>query len=119
MRLQFGYHRGLPADRTVAWGARLIVTQGGDVDLLHDRQDVIGDQESRRRLLDHLNALDPGLRQLIRNLLRSGVMQTRRADELVVHEDDVVTVRANTNASAGYCYVVAFFRCVADEAVRP
>ena len=119
MRLQFGYHRGLPADRTVAWGARLIVTQGGDVDLLHDRQDVIGDQEPRRRLLDHLNALDPGLRQLIRNLLRSGAMHTRRAAELVVHEDDVVTVRANILASAGYCYVVAYFIRLDDEAVRP
>ena len=119
MRLQFGYHRGLPADRKVAWGARLIVTQGGDVDLVHDRQDVIGDQEPRRRLLDHLNALDPSLRQLISGLLRSGAMQTRRADELVVHQDDVVTVRANTNASAGYCCVVAYFSRLADETARP
>ena len=29
MSLSFGYNTGLPQGRTVAWGARLIVDQGG------------------------------------------------------------------------------------------
>ncbi len=116
--LEFGYRPGLPAGRTVAWGARLIVTQSGDVDLVHDRQDAIGPDEPRARLVAHLNALNPGLRQLISNLLRSGAMHTRVAQEFAVHEDDVVLIKANTNASAGYCYVVAYFARADAEAVR-
>jgi hypothetical protein len=116
--LEFGYRRGLPAGRTVAWGARLIVTQAGDVDLIHDRQDAIGAEEPLDRLLAHLNGLDTGLRQLIAALLRSGDMQTRVAQELVVHQDDVIVIKANTNASAGYCYVVAYFARADAEAAR-
>jgi hypothetical protein len=29
------------------------------------------------------------------------------AEEFVVHTDEVVTISASTNASHGYCYVVA------------
>jgi hypothetical protein len=119
MTLAFGYHRGLPAGRSVAWGARLIVDQAGHVDLVPDRQSAIGPGEPLERLLRHLNRMSPGLQQLISDLLRSGAMHTRRAEELVVHQDDVVVIKANTNASAGYCYVVAYFTDPACEAVRP
>jgi hypothetical protein len=46
-------------------------------------------------------------------------MHTRVAEEFTLHADEVVEVKANTNASAGYCYVVAYFAQVADEEVRP
>jgi hypothetical protein len=118
-RLQFGYNRGLPPGRTVAWGARLIVTQSGSVDLVHDRQAAIGADEPLARLLAHLNGLDPYFTERISRLLRDGAMQTRTAEELTVHTDDVVVIVANTNASYGYCYVVAYFADPAAEQVRP
>jgi hypothetical protein len=118
MALQFGYNRGLPPGRTVAWGARLIVTESGDVDMLHDRQGAIGPDEPRRRLVDHLNMLDPSFFDRISHLLRDGVMRTGTAEDFVVHSDEVVIVRANTNASFGYCYVVAYFVDPEDEQVR-
>jgi hypothetical protein len=118
MALQFGYNRGLPPGRTVAWGARLIVTQSGGVDMLHDRQGAIGPDEPRRRLVDHLNTLDPGFLDRISRLLRDGAMRTGTAEDFVVHSDKVVIVRANTNASCGYCYVVAYFVNIDDERAR-
>jgi hypothetical protein len=116
--LSFGYNAGLPADRTVAWGARLIVTQGGDVDVVPDRLSAMGDDEPLARLFLHLNGLDPRLDERISRLLRDGKMQTRVAEELTVHADDVVIINANTNASHGYCYVVAYFAQAAAEAVQ-
>jgi hypothetical protein len=119
MSLAFGYNAGLPPDRTVAWGARLIVTQQGDVDFVHDRQDAIGAEEPRRRLLANLSATKPPLEQLVSRLLRRGAMRTGIAQEFTVYADDVVVIKANTNGSGGYCYVVAYFAQPADEAVRP
>ena len=115
----FGYNAGLPAGRTVAWGARLIVTQDGHVDFVYDRQGVIGEEEPRRRLLDYLNGNAIPIERVIADLLRRGVMQTAVAQEFTVHADSVVVVKANTNASHGYCYVVAYFVNTDDEAVRP
>ena len=63
---------------------------------------------SGRRLVDHLNMLDPSFLDRISRLLREGVMRTGTAEDFVVHSDEVVIVRANTNASCGYCYVVAY-----------
>ena len=71
MSLQFGYNRGRPPGRTVAWGARRIVTQTGRVDLLHDTQHTIGPEGPRRRLIAHLNALEPDLR-VLQQMLEAG-----------------------------------------------
>ena len=118
MSLTFGYNAGLPGDRTVAWGARLIVTQDGHVDFVHDRQGTVGAEEPLQRLLDHLNGNDIPIERRIADMLRRGVMRTSVAQEFIVHTDGVVVIKANTNASHGYCYVVAYFAEAAAEAVR-
>ncbi len=118
MSLTFGYNAGLPDGRTVACGARLIVTQDGHVDFVHDRQDTIGAEEPRRRLLDYLNGNDIPIERRIADMLRRSVMRTSVAQEFTVYTDGVVVVKANTNASHGYCYVVAFFAQATDEVVR-
>ncbi len=115
----FRYNAGLPEGRTIAWGARLIVTQDGHVDFVYDRQGAIGAEEPRRRLLDYLNGKAIPVGRVIGDLLRRGVMRTSIAQEFTVYADSVVVVKANTNANYGYCYVVAYFAQVADEAVRP
>jgi len=117
--LSFGYNGGLPQGRTVAWGARLIVDQDGHVDFVHDRQSAIGPDEPRQRLLNYLNGNDIPIERRIADMLRRGVIRTSVAQEFTVYTDDVVVVKANTNASHGYCYVVAYFVNAADEAVRP
>ena len=119
MSLRFGYNRGLPAGRTVAWGARLIVTQDGSVDFVHNRQDAVGAAEPRARLVAHVNGLGPAIRDRISDLLRTGAMSVREAADCTLHADDAIVVRANTNGSCGYCYVVVYFADPNAEREQP
>lgn len=104
--------------RAVAWGARLIVDEGGHVDFVHDRQSQIGADQPLQRLLDYLNANDIPTERRIADMLQRRVMRTSVAQDFTIYADGVVIVRANTNGSCGYCYVVAYFAQTADEAVR-
>lgn len=120
----YGLAYVVPDDAIAAWGARLIVTQQGDVDFLPDRQGSDGGEHSRHlmNLLGERFPL-PTMRQLLRTLLRGTYMHdgaeghvglekvqmhTREADDFILHLDDRLVVHANTNASAGYCYVTAW-----------
>jgi len=106
----YGLDAIVPNAAETAWGARLIVTQDGSVDFVQDRQGCAG--ENRPALLSALNAEMPmgRLRAAIGDLLRSGEMQTREARDFVLHQSNELEIHANTNASAGYCYVTAWFR---------
>jgi hypothetical protein len=107
LSLRFGQPQILPDTATAAWGARMIVTQTGDVDFLGDRSDASGDTDALFLLLDMRCSL-PLLRDTIGDLLRRGWMQTRQGEDFIVHQDDQLTIHANTNGSAGYCYVTAW-----------
>lgn len=110
-QLRFGYNDGIPQGTETAWGARLIVTQQGNVDFVYDRQDAVGDD--RQRLLEYLrDSVGDKSWDKIKELLASYEMRTRAAKEFTVYQDDTVTMKANTLASAGYCYVVAYFNGV-------
>lgn len=106
----YGVDNIVPTTAEAAWGARLIVTQDGSVDFLNDRQGCAG--ENRPGLLAVLNAEMPmgRLRAAIGDLLRSGKMLTREARDIVIHQSNELEIHANTNASAGYCYVTAWLR---------
>jgi hypothetical protein len=108
--LKFGYSEGLPSDRTVAWGARLIVTQDGSVDMVWDRQDIIGEEAARQRL--H-NYLVPSVLAVIVDsisvLLKTGKLLARERKEVKVFQNSMITCVGNCNASHGYCYIVVYF----------
>lgn len=108
LQLDFGLNEMVPEGAPVAWGARLIVTQDGCVDLPPDRQGAAG--EGRQEFLALLDAQAhlPTLLNAIRNLLAGGRMNTRIAEDFVIFRNDKVEVHANTNGSAGYCYLAAF-----------
>ncbi len=115
--LDFGYNPGL-GESTCAWGARWIVTQDGTVDFVPNRQDMIGTPEQKQELLAWLN--DTVKRQPEDNLcerLRSYEIKTREAQEVCIYEDDRGLVLGNTNASAGYFYVIARFKTEAELAL--
>lgn len=105
-KLRWGLSRAVPDDATAAWGARLIVTQQGGVDFVHDRMDRQGDG----KILDILTEEFPPekLQDAVSTLLRSEKMSTRSAELFELHKSPALTVVANTNASAGYCYVAAW-----------
>ncbi len=110
MTLAFGYNAGLPYHTDGAWGCRLIVTQDGTTDFLADRTDAFGDD--RGRLFDLLEAKYPlkKLRSDVEAGLKTYLISTRKADEVVLYEDDDMKVLGNSNASAGYFYVAAFLK---------
>ena len=116
MTLTLGYsgilNSAIPETATGAWGCRAIVTQDGGVDIVHDRQDFKGDADVLEALTNRFPM--PELVSTLRELLRYGDMSTRRQETFILHEDDhaeggcLLTVAADTNASAGYCYIAAW-----------
>lgn len=108
--LPYGLNQAVPAESRTAWGARLIVNQNGHVDLVHDRQGAAG--EDRAALLALMITQLPlgTLLDRITDLLRSGEMDTRVDRDFLIFQDDQIEAHANTNASAGYCYVAVFLR---------
>lgn len=99
-----------PGKPVAAYGCRLIVRQDGDVDFVPDRQDADGPDVPRKLLLELLmRRFAPSrMKEAVGWLLRYGHMSTRAEEWFVLHMDDELTVVANTNASAGYCYVTAW-----------
>lgn len=118
MNLAFGYDRGVPDTVHTAWGARLIVKQDGYTDLVPDRQDLVAkDDDTKAELIEWLNGGGIGyVREWISDLLRDYTMRTRDSEEFRCDEfvGGGVAV-ANTNASAGYCYVSVWL----DKHVEP
>jgi hypothetical protein len=105
--LRYGYHRGLPPGTETAWGCRTIVDQSGRLDVPPDRQGATGPHVDA--LLDHLNHHVRGAwHERAAELLRNGVMYTRRAGEFTLYRDSTVVIKGNTNASAGYLYVCSY-----------
>lgn len=113
MKLAFGATQLVPDDAPAAWGARLIVTRSGDVDMLHDRQSADGDDASVSKLLGLLNG---GVNKMwmarLREQLVDRIVRVDEACDVTLYEDDAIAVRGNSNASYGYFYVAAWLKGV-------
>jgi hypothetical protein len=107
-KLGWGAAHLVPENVPAAWGARLIVTQTGDVDIVHDRQHAIGDSKSIQVLLSRLDEWT--WRDNLRDMLKSFEVSTRSAAEVTVYDDDMITVRGNSNGSHGYFYIAAWLK---------
>ncbi len=105
----YGLAYVVPADALAAWGARLIVNQDGATDFVHDRQGSDrGDHSSE--LFDLLRERFPiaDMHDLLAELLADFTMDTRTGEDFIFYLDDRLVVHANTNGSAGYCYITAW-----------
>jgi hypothetical protein len=105
-KLGWGAAHLVPEGAKAAWGARLIVTQTGDVDIVHDRQHAVGTEVDT--LLDHLNKVP--WRKSLSDMLKRYEVSTREGGEVTVYEDDKIAVRGNSNGSYGYFYVAAWLK---------
>jgi hypothetical protein len=116
--LRFGYTRGLPEGTETAWGCRAVVTDDGTVHVVQDRISAVGPQIDR--LVEHLDRLPfhRSWRSRAGELRRAGVMDTRVDEEFALYADDVVVIKGNTQASAGYLYVCAYFRPTPDQVAK-
>lgn len=105
----YGLGHVIPDTALAAWGMRAIVRQDGGFDILGDRMGTDGGPHSRD-LLMLLNQRLPmdEVRDICGEFLIEGIMHTREAEDFILYSDDVLTVHANTNASAGYLYITAW-----------
>lgn len=109
LSLPFGASAYLLPGTKAAWGARLIVTQQGDVDFVWDRQGADGDEALKAETLAWLNG--GVIRDVIdqaADMLRKRVILTNEACGAWLYEDRRGVVLGNTNGSCGYLYVVAW-----------
>lgn len=111
LRLCFGYNEGLPDTATVAFGARFIVTQDGGVDLLPGRVSVEAlPGVDKYEFLSKLDAqyAPSKLNADLSAALKTGRLDTRGYSTLEATSGEF-TLKANCQASAGYCYVVIYY----------
>lgn len=109
--LAFGLNEAVPADADVAWGARLIITMDGHVDLPPDRQSVAGTEGTPRDVfLDQLQSAfaKAALFTKVREMIFAREIDTRVAGQVTIFEGGGFKVVGDTKASAGYLYVAAF-----------
>jgi len=132
----FGLWSAAPEDVAVAWGARAIIDtnylwtrwlnagpaearriekqHGGPpprykLDLLADRQGMHGDEAAAKVFCAMLNSGPLSTaRQEAERLLNAGEMRTDAPGLFTLFKDCTVTVKANTNGSCGYLYMIAY-----------
>lgn len=107
LRLAFGYNKGIPADAQAVWGARLIWPD----DLVWDRQDLVTkDEASKEVLIDWLNKI--GISKMRENLRMPYTLGLHPIQDIeaVIYEDEIGKIIGNSNASAGYIYVVGWLK---------
>lgn len=113
--LPYGLTEAVPETATAAWGARLIVTQDGHVDMPPDRQAFKGtDLGDLGRDMEAAIPLDRLLSR-ISIMLIDREINTREHKRVVLYRDPDITIVGDTKASAGYLYVAAFRTPTPDE----
>jgi hypothetical protein len=99
-----------PPGASVAWGARAIFKDGG-VDLLHDRQGMVGDKGAKESLAEALNGGPLGAaREQAYTLWSQGKIRGDVAGMVTLVDDGQVVIEADTRGSYGYLYMVAYLR---------
>jgi hypothetical protein len=98
-----------PQATLAMWGARAISLQTG-FDLLHDRQDIQGQEPHRGALIALLN--DKGILARARKtwvtLKNRGEVRDDESRRVVLVDHPSIRVEASTNGSYGYVYLVAY-----------
>src|SRR4029077_848011 len=104
IKLEFGISP--PAGVRAAWGARALYSfrRVPKIDLLWDRQNIVGSEEDRRALSTWIN--EKGLGLLAAKLDQDFVGTA--TDKLVTVTDGEYTITANPRRSYGYLYIGAW-----------
>lgn len=109
--LTFGYKRADTGTAEAVWGARWIFPD----DQVYNRQDAVGTEEGKARLLSWLNDGAGDQARLAANELAArGELLSGEDAEHVLYEDSVGIVLGNAQASYGYVYVAAYEKGEAD-----
>jgi hypothetical protein len=108
----YTYTRWLRANRAEA--RRIEKEQGGvparwSVSLLHNRQGTHGEESARKAFAAMLNSgpLAAAISKA-ETMLHAGDISPRKEKLVTLYQDVTVTIKANTNGSHGYLYMIAY-----------
>jgi len=105
---KWGLWSALPKGASPAWGARAIL-KNGQLDLLWDRQSMIGNTVDKREFARLLNKrILLAVHETVEELWKTGHLKPNKDEQHVLYEDDTCAVVANTNARCGYLYLLAW-----------
>lgn len=109
-RLAFGLQP--PDGAIVAWGARAIF-RNGSINIPRDRWDCIGQLKERKSFLRDVGAHLPLICESAHEAWVNGDLQPDKGGKVTLIDDPVeddrhVVVEADTRASYGYLYLVAY-----------
>jgi hypothetical protein len=98
----FGRHPGEDIKTAAAWGARAIFKHG-EIDLLHDRMQMVGgDDQTRQELAAWINKTGlPKVKALVSRLYGGD-------SDVVTFDDGRFHIEASPQASHGYLYIGAW-----------
>jgi hypothetical protein len=121
MKLEFGLSREIPDGAYVAYGARGILQSDG-VDILPDRQCIATDceegmeDEVKEELIDYLEShFDrKKLNEKVAEMVYPDYQGMGDAWTYTLYYDKRMIVKASTNRSFGYLYIVAYFHTDKD-----
>ena len=104
----FGLWGECDPEAKVAWGARGIV-RGDSIDLVHDRMTwhgtTSGKDAFRAKLYD--GALETMMSRFT-ELRRGGKLRGDESSTYILFEGNGLIIKANTRASHGYVYIIAY-----------
>lgn len=111
-KLTFGYNAALPANVTVAWGARAILEKDGFLDYVWDRKSTFGSKDDIKDLCKHLDDSQALVivRQRVKELVKKGELNRNEDKDFVLYDDGDVIVRGNPAASDGYLKLCAYWK---------
>lgn len=105
---KWGLWSELPKGASPAWGARAIL-KDGKMDLLWDRQTMTGNTVDRQEFSREMNKrILLSVHEKVEELHKSGVLRGNEDKLHILFDDETTKVVANTNASYGYLYLLAW-----------
>ena len=105
---KWGLWEALPKGASPAWGARAIL-KNGRLDLLWDRQSLVGNTVDRREFARLLNKrVLLAVHETVEALWNTGQLRPDKDEQHVLYDDDTCICVGNTNASHGYLYMLAW-----------
>lgn len=112
--MTWGYNTPESEGSPAVWGARAIWPNRNSkypLDILPDRQSLLGSTEAKDGLIHLLNeGVLEAVQARMQAYARAGIVRPDTRNEVVLFESNVVKVVGNSNASHGYFYVTAFIK---------
>ncbi len=103
----FGLWNECDPDAKVAWGARAI-SNGNHLDIVYDRTTWHGTKSGREKFSEKLNGPLKSAMENFSKLRMDGKLNPDESKTYILFEGSGVIIKANTRASFGHVYLIAY-----------